>query len=126
MFAGKALRCIVHGLPIQPPGDMPYLVAIQGRWSAAIENHIQVMAFDSRESGFKFIRDGRTGDNRYRMGPDVGIDGVPDDVFAPVSGQVNVGHLAVGMNASVCASGAMNYNCLAAHGSDSPFQRLLD
>ncbi len=125
VLAGEGLRRGVHGLVVEALGNPPDAAAVDDRRRSAIEQAIEVVAPDRRETGIEIIADGFGREDGDGLAPQMGVEGVAHRVGRPVADKVDMGDLTEGMDAGVGAPGALDHDRLAAKGGDRLFDRLL-
>ncbi len=126
MVTDEALGGDVHRVGVERPVNLPDVPTGQGRRAAPIEDAIAVMATDRRMARVEGPRHDLGGEDRDRLWPEVGIQGVPHRVGAPILAEIEMRDLMDGVHARIRAAGAGEPDGLAGEPPHGLFKGRLD
>ena len=111
MFADQALRSVVHRLSIELARHPPGALLLQRKIGAAVNDAIEIVAFDRREASVEVIGGAFRRKHRDRLRAQMKIHRIADVVGIPFLAEIDVRHLTQRMDTGVGASRAVHDEC---------------
>ncbi len=124
-MAHQGLGGGVHGLRVQRLLHVPDPAALQRRRRLAIEDAVEIGPSLGREAGMEVGAGFGCGQHHDGLAHQMGVQRVHHRGGGPGLLQVEVDHLAGGVDPGVRAAGGVDPDRLAAEGRDRPLQRGL-
>ncbi len=116
MAPNEMPRRRLHGAGIELSLDEPGMASPNRQGRAAIDDPVEIMAADGRESCVKSFRYPFGGQNGNGVRPHVRVQAVAQNIAPPILTEIGMRDLAHGMDAGIRASGAAYCDSFATKG----------